>query len=91
MSRPFVGIDYGSELGSVTFGYRIMVDRKLDPKLERERSHDRSCINLSAVARNKERLADSAKAYVLEDERLIVCPTHVFAALRKQIPALEAP
>lgn len=53
-------------------GYAFFVVRAMDPRLERERSRDGSCVNLSARTRNAKRA-----------RRQIHCPTHVFEALRK--------
>lgn len=66
-------------------GYMIIVDRHLDPRLERVRSRDLSCFNLSADARNRVKLAEASTVYVMHDKRLIVCPTHVKAQLEKQL------
>jgi hypothetical protein len=67
-------------------GYRLVVLRHLDPKLERDRSRDGSCVNLSAVARNAKRLEEASHAWVDHSARRIICPTHVYEALRRSLP-----
>lgn len=72
-------------------GYAVFVVRALDPRLERERSRDGSCVNLSARVRNAKRLGDASKVLIDHEKRQIHCPTHVFEALRKQVPDVEPP
>lgn len=68
-------------------GYRLVSVPYLRPRLERERPRDRSCINLSAVARNKARLDDASKAYVDKSARTIYGPPHVIAAIMQRLGA----
>jgi hypothetical protein len=66
--------------------YAIFVDRALGPgRLERERSRDGSCVNLSAMERNAKRLLDASRVYVDESSRRIYCAPHVKAQLEKAI------
>lgn len=70
-------------------GYAVFVVRAMDPRLERERSRDGSCVNLSARARNAKRFEDASKVFIDHAKRQIHCPTHVFESLRKQLPEVE--
>lgn len=70
-------------------GYAVFVVRALDPRLERERSRDGSCVNLSARTRNAKRLEEASKVVIDHARRQIHCPTHVFESLRKQVPDVE--
>lgn len=74
--------------GGSLSGYDVYVDRALAPRLERERSRDGSCVNLSAVERNRKKLADSSTMLVFNGERRVVCAPHVFAELQKRIHAV---
>ena len=62
-------------------GYRIHRLRWLDPRLERERSRDGSCTNLSAAERNRKKLDAANMVSIDHVNRAIHCPTHVYRAL----------
>lgn len=65
-------------------GYDIYVLRYLSPRppLERERSRDRSCINLSAALRNRKKMEEARVAWVNHDTRSIYCAPWVYKELR---------
>lgn len=67
-------------------GYLVFAVRALDPRLERERSRDGSCVNLSAQERNAKRLEDASQVFIDHANRSIHCPTHVVEALSRSIP-----
>jgi hypothetical protein len=70
-------------------GYRIIPIRWLAPRLERERSRDGSCTNLSAIERNRKKLDDASKVYVNHVDRTIVCAPHVYKSVRVALETLE--
>ena len=73
----------------IDFGYRIVQTKYLRPRLERERSRDGSCFNLSAAARNKAKLDDASKLWVDHRERVIYGPPHVIEKLMAHLPRGE--
>jgi len=66
-------------------GYNIVRVHWLDPRLERERSRDGSCLNLSAAERNRKKFEEARVAYVDHANRTIICATHVYYALREAL------
>lgn len=79
----------GSLFGALQDGWKIVPDRHLRPFQERERSRDGSCLNLSAVSRNRERRIDASKLYVMKAERTIFCAPHMVEEIEKAFAVSE--
>lgn len=63
---------------------RVILDKRLNPRLERERGS--GCVNLSACERNAAKIRESAtKVHILNG--MIVCSSHGWAALQKAFPS----
>lgn len=66
--------------------FQIIVSRELGPgRLERERSRDGSCVNLSAIERNAKRLQECSRVLVDERNGRIYCAPHMKLAIEKEI------
>lgn len=65
---------------------RVILDKRLNPRLERERGS--GCVNLSARERNAAKIRESAGTLIIgSGGGYLVCSSHAWLALQKAFPA----